>query len=530
MSNITILDCTLRDGGYVNNWLFGERIIKTIAEKLDSSSVEIIEGGFLSQTKATTTEQSIFGTIKQAEQYFLSDNKKFALMINCGEYDHNDIPEYSGGCVSTIRIAFHKHQRDKAQKLCVGLKAKGYRVFFQPMVTMGYTDLEMLSLIEWANDNRPDAFYIVDSFGTMRKNDVMRIFYLIDNNLNPKIKVGFHSHNNLQLSFSNAQELISLNSNRDIIIDTSVFGMGRGAGNLCTELLTQYINENIENKYDLIPILEIMDECIMPIYAQHPWGYSAPYYIAAINNCHPNYATYLMERESLCVRDINAIIKSIPNEKRHLYDKELVSRLYTEYQQNTIDDTAAVAEITKLCRGRNILILAPGKSLVTMHDKITDYIEKNDPVVFAVNHIPEQYRFDRVFISNLKRFSGIDDAIERIESRIICTSNISASDNVCAVNYSSYLNEDDNISDNSGLMIINILRKAGINAVALAGYDGFRYSAANNYYDEKMINNVQYEKQEQLNRSIITYFTKLRKTMDITFITPTIYDGGNINE
>lgn len=237
-----------------------------------------------------------------------------------------------------------------------------------------------------------------------------------------------------------------------------------------------------------------------------------------------------MERESLCVRDINAIIKSIPNEKRHLYDKELVSRLYTEYQQNTIDDTAAVAEITKLCRGRNILILAPGKSLVTMHDKITDYIEKNDPVVFAVNHIPEQYRFDRVFISNLKRFSGIDDAIERIESRIICTSNISASDNVCAVNYSSYLNEDDNISDNSGLMIINILRKAGINAVALAGYDGFRYSAANNYYDEKMINNVQYEKQEQLNRSIITYFTKLRKTMDITFITPTIYDGGNINE
>ena len=141
----------------------------------------------------------------------------------------------------------------------------------------------------------------------MRKKDILRIFYLIDNNLFKDIKIGFHSHNNLQLSFSNAQELITLNSKREIIIDTSIFGMGRGAGNLCTELMLQYINENIENKYYMLPILETIDEFIMPIFKTHSWGYSVPYYIAAINDCHPSYATYLTNMQTLFVKDINNI-------------------------------------------------------------------------------------------------------------------------------------------------------------------------------------------------------------------------------
>jgi 4-hydroxy 2-oxovalerate aldolase len=100
------------------------------------------------------------------------------------------------------------------------------------------------------------------------------MFYIIDHNLNKDIALGFHSHNNLQLSFSNAQELILLNSTRNIILDASVFGMGRGAGNLCTELLIQYINENIIRKYDLMPVLEIIDKYIQHLYTKHSWGYS----------------------------------------------------------------------------------------------------------------------------------------------------------------------------------------------------------------------------------------------------------------
>lgn len=530
MSAVEVLDCTLRDGGYVNNWTFGEKLIWMISKKICLSSIEYIEGGFLSQTKNSNEDQSIFNTIESAEKNFKGCKKNAALMINCGEYAPDDIPRYNGRNITTLRIAFHKHQKEEAQELCVSLKSKGYKVFFQPMVTIGYSDKELLSLIDWANEYSPDAFYIVDSFGTMRRSDVLRMYYLIDNNLNKNIKIGFHSHNNLQLSFSNAQDFIQVSSNRDIIIDSSIFGMGRGAGNLCTELITQYINENIENKYDIIPILEAMDEYIMPIYSQHPWGYSAPYYIAATNNCHPNYATFLMNKETLCIRDINTIIKSIPDENKHLYSEDLISKMYLDYQQKSVDDSLLLYNLSTLCSGQVVLIIAPGRSAAIYEKKILEFIEKEKPFVFAVNHIPKHLKYDKVFVSNLKRFKGIDDAIEKLGSKLICTSNIVGVNSSQKLNYSTYLNDDEIILDNAGLMLINVLRKAGVKKIDLAGYDGFSYSEKSNYCDEKLINQVKYERRTELNAAMKKYFERVRKNIEIEFITPSIYNSGENNE
>ncbi len=523
MNTIQVLDCTLRDGGYVNNWCFGEKTIEQIYLKLCQSSVEIIECGFVSDVKQATKDMSVYRSISEANKVFQHREGFTAVMMNCGEVDPHGIEPYSGGTINTVRVAFHKHQIDDAKQLVITLKDKGYKVFLQPMNTISYTDAELLSLIDFANASEPEAFYLVDSFGTMRKRDLLRMFYMVDHDLKETIKIGFHSHNNLQLSFSHAQELISLNSKRCIIIDTSVLGMGRGAGNLCTELLTQYINENLGNKYDLIPILEIMDEHILPIFSKHPWGYSAPYYIAAVNNCHPNYATYLANRVSLCVRDINSIIRSIPKEKKKLYDSNLINSLYHEYQVHNIDDSATLQELSRLCQGRKILILAPGSSLSAYRKEIEDYIARFNPVVFCVNHIPELFQYDRVFVSNLKRFKSFDDAVERLKTKLICTSNISCEPNICVVNYASYLNENDTISDNSGLMIINVLNKIGVRELALAGYDGFDPVGVSNYYDEKITNTANAEQQEQINNAMAEYFIKLGRKMNISFITPSLY-------
>ena len=192
-----------------------------------------------------------------------------------------------------------------------------------------------------------------------------------------------------------------MNAKRDIIIDSSVFGMGRGAGNLCTELITQYINENIEDKYELIPILEIMDEWIMPIRRKFDWGYSAPYYIAAVNDCHPNYASALINRQTLCIRDINTIIRMIPDSKKHLFDKKLINELYIEYQSQNVDDTEVIKEIAQLCKDRKVLILAPGRSIIAYKEEIDQFIAENNPVIFAINYIPQQYRYDKIFMGNL---------------------------------------------------------------------------------------------------------------------------------
>ena len=109
------------------------------------------------------------------------------------------------------------------------------------MVSLSYTDEEFLDLIRRVNELEPYAFYIVDSFGMMKRKDLTRLFYLVEHNLNENIKIGFHSHNNMQLAYSNAQSLVDLHSDRELIIDASVYGMGRGAGNLNTELFVQYM-------------------------------------------------------------------------------------------------------------------------------------------------------------------------------------------------------------------------------------------------------------------------------------------------
>ncbi len=524
MPKIYILDCTLRDGGYINNFDFGYGAIRKIIQRLSDSKIEIIECGFMKRS-ANNPDKSLYGNVQSIEKIIPSkSDAMFVAMIAYGDIDIDEISPCCDTGITGIRLTFHENDIENAFVFAEKLMQKGYKVFIQPVGTTTYTDKALLRLIDKVNEMKPYAFYLVDTLGALYKNGLLRMFYLIDNNLNPKIKIGFHSHNNLQLSFSNAQELMMMHSKRDIIIDSSVFGMGRGAGNLCTELLTQFINENIKKKYDLIPVLEIMDEYIMPIYSTRPWGYSVPYYIAAINNCHPNYATFLMNKQTLCIRDINAIIRSIPEENKRIYNVDLIFELYRNYQQHNIDDSKTIIKIKEICHSRKILVLAPGKSLATYAERIKNFIEESSPVIFAINHIPENFPYDIVFISNLKRFKGLDDAVEKLGERMICTSNISTN---YAVNYSSYLNEEEIISDNAGLMLINILKKAGVHDLYLAGFDGFQTSGEGNYFDEKLNLNIQYQKRKEMNRAIIGYFAKLRRNLDVNFLTPTIYDTGD---
>lgn len=523
---IHILDCTLRDGGYVNEWNFGKRCIMNTARLLYSSGIDLIELGFLDDTKSRYSEDiTVFRDIESAEKLIDNSDTNFLLMIMHGNYHIENLPVYNGGRIKGIRYCFKKDFINTALKICEEISKKGYDVYLQPASLPDYSDRELIDLVEKANKLDISAFYIVDTYGVMRKDEAVRFYYIINHNLRKEIPIGFHSHNNLQLSSSNAQALIEINKNRELFIDSSVLGMGRGAGNLCTELLTQYINENTEKKYDLIPILEIMDEYIMPIYSARPWGYSAPYYIAAVNNCHPNYATFLMNKQTLCIRDINSIIRSIPEESKRLYNVDLISELYRNYQQHNIDDSEVLQKIKNMCRGRKILILAPGKSLATYAAQINSFIETNSPVIFAINHIPENFSYDMVFISNLKRFKGLDDAVEQLGDRLLCTSNIAVNQ---AVNYASYLNEEDIISDNAGLMLINVLKKADVHDLYLAGFDGFQVSGDGNYFDGRLNLNIQYQKREEMNHAIIGYFAKLKRNMNVNFLTPTIYDTGDI--
>lgn len=530
MSNIKILDCTLRDGGYINDWSFGERTIKQVISKLSHSNIDIIECGFIRDGNFDNGK-SIFNDVEEIREYICPKNKNiiYVGMVDQPYIPLNKIHDCDGTSIDGIRLTFHEDEKEIEEALAYGkeLMEKGYKVFIQPVGTTGYTDASLLKLIEKVNKLKPYSFYLVDTLGIMYKNDLLRLFHLLDNNLDESISIGFHSHNNLQLSFSNAQELLTLHTKRNIIIDSSVFGMGRGAGNLCTELITHYINENMDEKYNTIPLLEIVDEHLSKIASEVRWGYSIPYYIAAITNCHPNYASYLMNKQTISIKSINTILKQIPIEKKDLFDNQFIEGLYINYQNQFVDDTKDIKIIKNLIKERKILIIAPGKSIDEQKEKVNDFIKKNDPFVFSVNFIPDAYKTDAVFISNLKRFERLSDVITKRSENpyLITTSNVTSTKDCSGlvINYSDLLISNPVISDNAGLMLINLLIRLPLNNLYLAGFDGFNINKKTNYFSAEMINNV--ERKELLKKTIAIskQLELIGGLVDINYITSTSY-------
>ncbi len=232
--------------------------------------------------------------------------------------------------IDGVRILFKKENTDSAIKKAMFLKDKGYKIFLQPATVTDYSIDEFKYLIELTNEVNPYAFYIVDTLGILQKAELLKLFNIADKNLAPDIAIGFHSHNNLQLAFSNALALLDVATEREIIIDSSVFGMGRGAGNLCTELLMQELNTRYGEKYDLEPIFKIYDEHLKDIYEKTSWGYSMPLFISAKHKCHPNYAIHL-DKLGLSSSEIDKILSNIPAEKKSVFDQNYMQKLYDEY-------------------------------------------------------------------------------------------------------------------------------------------------------------------------------------------------------
>ena len=530
VNNIRLLDCTLRDGGYINNWNFGQKSIKKIIEKLAISNIDIIECGFVRDVEFTNNK-SIFNNVETIKEFIKPKNRNITYvgMIDQPYIPIDRIKEHDGTSIDGFRLTFHENEKEIEEALAYGkiLMEKGYKVFIQPVGTSSYSDESLLELIKKVNKLKPYAFYLVDTLGLMYKNDLLRMYHLIDHNLDESISIGFHSHNNLQLSFSNAQELLMLHTKRNIIIDSSVFGMGRGAGNLCTELVTQYINENIEEKYNVVPLLEIIDEHLSKFSSEPKWGYSVPYYIAAINNCHPNYASYLMNKQTISVKSINTILKQLPLKKRDIYDELYIEDLYINHQIHLIDDSENLDTLIRFIANKKVLIIAPGKTVETQVEKIREFIKVYNPFIVSVNFNPDTYKSDAIFISNLKRFDSISDTIKEVthNTLLITTSNINRTieNNSLVVNYSDLLLDHPTISDNAGLMLLNLLNRLSVNKVYLAGFDGFSLDKSTNYYSTELINNIEMDELVKKNEVITKQLAFLEKKMEINFVTTTIY-------
>ena len=518
MGFLKVLDCTLRDGGYCNEWRFGNRNTKTIAASLVEANVDIVELGFLTNRVSYDPEVTKYTDLAQMAAMIPADRagKLFVCMVNYGEFELEQLPEYDGSSVDGIRVAFHKKDRYEALRFCEGIKNKGYKVFIQAMVSLNYTDEEFLELIRLSSAFMPYAFYIVDSFGVMKRRDLLRLFYTVEHNLAQGIAIGYHAHNNMQLAYSNAQALVDIRTNRDRIIDSSVFGMGRGAGNLNTELFVAYLNDNLDTDYRIKPLLGIIDRILNRFYQMAPWGYSLPNYLSAKHNAHPNYASWLDGKKTLTVEDMDSIFQMMEPDKLANYDKAYIEELYLRYQATGQVQELHLQELTKRISGSRVLIIAPGRSSVEEFEKIRSMAGEADVVTISINFDYQLLDTEFIFLSNLRRFRELSP--EKY-GKCIVTSNIPAMGVYLQTSYRELLNNTEAVRDNAGMMLVRLLIQLGAREILVAGMDGYDTDPSRNYADQSMAFYTRKAQMEAMNAGMSAVLSEYSRQIALDFVT-----------
>lgn len=331
--SIKVLDCTLRDGGYVNNWKFGYENILSIIDKLQSSGVEIIELGFM-RDEDYSLERAIYSKIDQINNIIKnkSCNVMYSALIEMANFFPLDkLESRREESVDLIRYSFWKRLMDDGYEYCKAIVDKGYELSVQPTRVEQYSLDDFKYLVQKFGELRPYAIYIVDTFGLLSKKQLLKYAEIADKYMDKNIALGYHAHNNMQQAFSNVTALLEQNIDRNLIIDASVFGMGRGAGNLNLECILNYLNVERKRNYDLFSIYEIFDRCLKHDYERYGWGYSMAYNIVATYECNPNYATYYAKEKMLNNSDIYKIITEIDGADKYLFSKDKAESFYINY-------------------------------------------------------------------------------------------------------------------------------------------------------------------------------------------------------
>lgn len=529
-NKISLLDCTLRDGGYVNDWNFGNSTIVSVLDRLIEANVEVIEVGFLDERQTFNVNRTIQPNTECYNKLLADVDRKNSLlvaMIDYGTCGIESIAPCSESLLDGIRVIFKKSKMKAAVAFGQQLVALGYKVFLQLVSVTSYSDRDMLDLIDLVNEYSPFAVSMVDTYGLMHKEEMLNYFYLLDHNLKPEIRIGYHSHNNFQLAYANTCELLKRTASHDILVDGTLYGMGKSAGNAPLELLAMYLNENYGKEYDLNQILEAIDTNILRLYHQHYWGYNLLYFLAASNDCHPNYINYLLSKKSLSVGAINEIVKKIPLEMKLNFTRSCIEQLYVDYQIQTSQGDCSLHALGQILYGRSLLVLGPGKSLLTYREKIELFVQNKKPLIIAVNFIPVFLMTDFIFISNAKRYSMLLPQIGQMgkELSLIATSNITAVGKKFdyILNYVDLHNENRLIEDNALIMLLKALGKCKPSLVTLAGFDGFGQEINQSYYDDSLELSTDYKRLSEINRAIADILPEFEQQMTISFLTPSIY-------
>jgi 4-hydroxy 2-oxovalerate aldolase len=290
-SEIRVLDCTIRDGGLMNNHQFEDRVVKAVYEACVASGIDYMEIGYRASRKNIKLGEHGCWKYCQEEDIrrIVGDNAtalKLSIMADAGKCDYReDIPSKKDSVIDLVRVACYVHQVPMALDMLKDARDKGYETTVNLMAVTTVGDCELDAALELLANSEAQAIYVVDSFGALYPQQTRRLVlkYLQHAKAGGK-EVGIHAHNNLQLAYANTIEAIALGAN---YLDATMAGLGRGAGNCPMELLLSLLRDP---QYQLRPVLKCVAETIEPLRDALGWGFDLPYMLTGLFNQHPRAA------------------------------------------------------------------------------------------------------------------------------------------------------------------------------------------------------------------------------------------------
>ncbi|GGX60322.1 aldolase catalytic domain-containing protein [Saccharospirillum salsuginis] len=384
--NMTVLDCTLRDGGYYNNWDFDFDLINKYIQCVSEAGVDVIEIGFRSLSKSGFKGACAYSTDEFIDILNIPDNLMIGVMVNASELLVRDsidqvlpilFPRSPGESrVNLVRIACHAHEFTAALEAVPWLKERGFKVGFNLMQVSERTDQELYELAAKASDFDVDVLYFADSLGSMKSKDVANVISSLKKGW--KGDIGIHAHNNMGQALDNTLAAMEYGARW---IDATVTGMGRGPGNAKLEEVLLELSSLEERPIRLIPLTNIVNTVFEPLRKQYGWGSNFFYFLAGKYSIHPTYIQEMIQDARYREEDILAVIEHLRQVGGEKFKSATLDVARSFYNGEVCGNWSPKTSL----KGKDVLILGAGPSVSKHKKAIESFIDKHKPVVIALN-------------------------------------------------------------------------------------------------------------------------------------------------
>lgn len=392
-TKIKFIDCTLRDGGYYNNWDFQPELVADYLNAMQAINIDFVEIGFRFSANEGFKGAHAFSTDEYVRSLQIPASllDKIGVMVNGADLLPKDktqefhsfqkkilnrlFKDKADSPVTLVRIACHAHEFENCMPAVKWLKKKGYIVGINLMQIANFSDEEISLLASRTDINSVDILYFADSMGSLNPERTKGIVKALK--IGWKGELGIHAHDNMGQAIANTVEAVGAGANW---VDSTVTGMGRGPGNAQTEylILTSLGNQKKSNPTKLF---EVVRKYFKPLQNLCGWGTNPYYYLAGKFGIHPTFIQEMLADSRFSDEDIIAVIDQLKIEGGKNFNKNTLTNALNFYSGEPIGSWSPFDVI----QGREVLILGAGPSITRHRNAIEAYIKKNKPFVIALN-------------------------------------------------------------------------------------------------------------------------------------------------